>query len=218
MISSRVALHIEYCPIERLRQYPRNPRKNDAAVDRMIASISEFGFTILVLARSSGEVIDGHLRLKAAHKPGIMEIPVILCEGWTPAQVKAFRLKVNRSVTWAEWDDDLLGLELQDRRNLDFGLGLTGFDDVELARLLRRPASAFRGSSRSCSPPCTLGLFRRLGRLLASRGDAGLLPPPSPSSAQRGRAVRESRPFSRPWAGRRRMRLGRLRFLQQSMS
>ena len=79
----------------------------------MCASIREFGFKIPCLVRSDGEIVDGHLRLKAAHKLGITEVPVILCDEWTPAQVKAFRLLVNRSVTWAEWDDELLAQELQ---------------------------------------------------------------------------------------------------------
>jgi ParB-like chromosome segregation protein Spo0J len=52
-------------PIDRLIPYVRNPRKNDAAVERMAASIQEFGFKIPCLVRSSGEVVDGHLRLKA---------------------------------------------------------------------------------------------------------------------------------------------------------
>ena len=69
-LTNLAALRIEYWPIERLVEYPRNPRKNDAAVDRMCASIQEFGFAIPVLARSSGEVIDGHLRAKAARKMG----------------------------------------------------------------------------------------------------------------------------------------------------
>src|ERR1700692_1911891 len=127
---------VELWPIERLVEYPRNPRKNDKAVDRMCASIREFGFKIPVLARSDGEVVDGHLRLKAARKLGITEIPVILCDEWTPAQVKAFRLMVNRSVTWADWDEDLLALELQEIQEADFDLTLTGFDDIELAQLL----------------------------------------------------------------------------------
>jgi ParB-like chromosome segregation protein Spo0J len=101
---------IERWPIDRLVAYIRNPRKNDAAVDRMCGSIRAFGFKIPVLARSDGEVIDGHLRLKAARKLGISEIPVILCDEWSPQQVKAFRLMVNRSVTWADWDEDLLAL------------------------------------------------------------------------------------------------------------
>ena len=77
----------------------QNPRKNDHVIDRMAASISEFGFKAPVLARSSGDVIDGHLRLKAAQKLGMTEVPVILCDDWTDAQVKSFRLLVNRSVT-----------------------------------------------------------------------------------------------------------------------
>src|SRR5712691_10817117 len=121
--------------IDRLVFYARNPRKNDAAVDRMCSSIREFGFKIPVLARSNGEVVDGHLRLKAARKLGITEVPVILCDEWTEAQVKAFRLMVNRSVAWAEWDEELLSLELIDLKGLDFDLGLTGFEDEELARL-----------------------------------------------------------------------------------
>jgi ParB-like chromosome segregation protein Spo0J len=114
--------HVEMWDISRFIPYARNPRKNDAAVDRMAASIQEFGFKIPVLARSSGEVVDGHLRLKAARKLGITEIPTILCAEWTEAQVKAFRLMVNRSVAWAEWDDDLVGLELLDLKSLDFDL------------------------------------------------------------------------------------------------
>src|SRR5437588_5680599 len=92
----------ELWPIERLIPYARNPRKNDAAVDRMAASIREFGFKIPVLARSNGDVVDGHLRLKAAKKLGITEVPVILCGEWTEAQVKAFRLVVNRSVGFGD--------------------------------------------------------------------------------------------------------------------
>ena len=127
---------IELWPIDKLIFYARNPRKNDAAVDRMVASIREFGFKIPVLARGNGEVVDGHLRLKAARKLKITEVPVILCDEWTEAQVKAFRLMVNRSVAWAEWDEGLLSLELLDLKNLDFDLGLTGFEDEELAQLL----------------------------------------------------------------------------------
>jgi ParB-like chromosome segregation protein Spo0J len=128
--------HIELWAIERLIEYPRNPRKNDAAVDRMCASIREFGFKIPCLVRSDGEVVDGHLRLKAARKLGITEIPVILCDEWSPAQVKAFRLMVNRSVTWADWDEELLALELQEIQESDFDLSLTGFDPGEIDGLL----------------------------------------------------------------------------------
>jgi ParB-like chromosome segregation protein Spo0J len=68
MMKSAQPLETQVWPIDRLVLYARNPRKNDAAVDRMCASIREFGFKIPVLARSDGEVVDGHLRLKAARK------------------------------------------------------------------------------------------------------------------------------------------------------
>jgi DNA modification methylase len=136
MLSHPTGQQIENWPIERLVDYVRNPRKNDKAVDRMCSSIREFGFKIPVLARSDGEVVDGHLRLKAARKLVITEVPVILCDEWTPAQVKAFRLMVNRSVTWADWDEELLALELQEIQESDFDLSLTGFDPGEIDKLL----------------------------------------------------------------------------------
>ena len=138
-MTTSASLQIQIWPIDKLVFYARNPRKNDAAVDRMIASIREFGFKIPVLARSTGEVVDGHLRLKAARKLGITEVPVILRDEWTEAQVKAFRLLVNRSVTWADWDEELLSLELQDLSAADFDLSLTGFDPAEIDGLLGMP-------------------------------------------------------------------------------
>jgi DNA modification methylase len=126
-------------PIDKLVFYARNPRKNDAAVDRMCGSIREFGFKIPVLARSDGEVVDGHLRLKAARKLNIAVVPVILCDEWTPAQVKAFRIMVNRSVTWADWDEELLSLELQELNDEEFDLSLTGFNQKEIDDLLALP-------------------------------------------------------------------------------
>src|SRR5262249_54909902 len=92
-------------PISSLIPYVRNPRKNDAVVDQMVASIKEFGFKIPILAKSDGAVIDGHLRLKAVQRLGIAEVPVILCDDWSESQVKAFRLLVNRSANWAQWDE-----------------------------------------------------------------------------------------------------------------
>src|SRR5882762_6621751 len=136
MIKSSGSPEIQKWAIDRLVFYARNPRKNDSAVDRMCSSIREFGFKIPVLARSDGEVVDGHLRPKAAKKLRISEVPVILCDEWTPAQVKAFRLMVNRSVAWADWDDELLALELQELNEMDFDLSLTGFDPKELDDLL----------------------------------------------------------------------------------
>jgi DNA modification methylase len=129
-------LRVEYWPVGRLKPYDRNPRKNDKAVDRIRASIREFGFAVPILAKSDGEVIDGHLRLKGAIAEKMREVPVVPCDGWTDAQVRAFRLIVNRSVTWADWDEEALALELQEIQESDFDLSLTGFDPGEIDNLL----------------------------------------------------------------------------------
>jgi len=129
-------LEIQSWKVTELIPYARNPRKNDEAVDRMVASIREFGFKVPLLIRSNGDIVDGHLRLKAAQKLGMTEVPVILCDDWTEAQVKAFRLLVNRSVTWAEWDEELVTLELEELKEMEFDLQLTGFDPVEIDNFL----------------------------------------------------------------------------------
>ena len=156
------APQIQIWSIDRLAFYARNPRKNDAVVDRMCSSIREFGFKIPVLARSSGELVDGHLRLKAAKKLRISEVPVILCDEWTEAQVKAFRLMVNRSVTWADWDEELLALELQELNEADFDLSLTGFDPKELDDLLLDPGDDDKANA---TPPLPENPVSRLGDL-----------------------------------------------------
>src|ERR1035438_1077898 len=155
-------LQIQSWLIDRFVLYVRNPRKNDAAVDRMCSSIREFGFKIPVLARSDGEVVDGHLRLKAAKKLRITEVPVILCDEWSDAQVKAFRLMVNRSVAWAQWDDELLALELQELNAADFDLSLTGFDPKEIDDLLLAPDD---DDQANAAPPLPDDPVSRLGDL-----------------------------------------------------
>jgi DNA modification methylase len=130
-------MEIKTFKVEDLIEYARNPRKNDAVVDRMVGCIKEFGFRIPIVAKSDGSVVDGHLRLKAAKKLGMTEVPVVIADDLTETQIKAFRLIANQSANWAEWDDELLKLELEDLKNLNFDLDLTGFDLSEVERLLR---------------------------------------------------------------------------------
>jgi len=134
-------LKTESWPIERLVPYARNPRKNDEQVERMVAAIREFGFRIPVVAKSDGTVVDGHLRLKAAHKLGLTEVPVALADELTDAQVKAFRLLANRSASWAAWDENLLALELEELQAMAFDVNLTGFDAGEIDSLLAKPTT-----------------------------------------------------------------------------
>lgn len=117
-------LKVETWPIERLVEYARNPRKNDEQVERMKAAIKEFGFRIPVVAKSDGTLVDGHLRLKAARALGLTEIPVALADELTDTQVKAFRLLANQSANWAEWDYDLLKLEMQELEAENFDVSM----------------------------------------------------------------------------------------------
>ena len=130
-------LKIHTWPIANLRPYTRTLRKNDHAVKRMMAAIDEFGFRIPLLVRSDGELIDGHLRRKAAEQLGLAQVPVILCDDWTPTQVKAFRLLVNRSATWADWDQEALAFEMAELDLAKFNLQLTGFTGFEIDSLLQ---------------------------------------------------------------------------------
>jgi len=134
-------LQIETWSLDRITPYARNPRKNDHAVERMCSAIVEYGFKVPCLVRSTGELIDGHLRIKAARKIGMTDVPVIVCDDWSPAKVKAFRLLVNRSATWATWDDELLKLELEELQELDVKFDLTGFDIGEIDAILALPTT-----------------------------------------------------------------------------
>jgi DNA modification methylase len=126
--------------IERPIPYARNSRKiPQKAIDKVAASIQEFGFRQAIVVDKDGVIICGHTRLLAAKKLGLLEVPVHVAENLTPAQVKAYRLMDNRSHQETDWDLDLLGLELEDLKGLDFDLALTGFNERELEELLVDP-------------------------------------------------------------------------------
>ena len=128
-------LQHETWPIDKLIEYARNPRKNDHAVDRVAAAIREFGFRVPVVAKSDGTVVDGHLRLKAAKKLGLTEVPVVLADDMTDLQIKAFRLSVNKMAELAEWDDELLAIEFAELSDAGFDNLLTGFTQDEIDAL-----------------------------------------------------------------------------------
>jgi ParB-like chromosome segregation protein Spo0J len=124
---------LEHWPLERFIDYARNPRKNDHAVDKVASAIREFGFRVPVVAKSDGTVVDGHLRLKAAKKLGLDTVPVLLADDLSETQIKAFRISVNKMAELADWDSELLQLELADLHEADFDMDLLGFDAADLS-------------------------------------------------------------------------------------
>lgn len=133
-------LTFETWPIERCVDYARNPRKNDHAVDKVAAAIREFGFRVPIVAKSDGTVVDGHLRLKAAKKLALKEVPVVLADDMNEAQIKAFRLSVNKMAELAQWDNELLALEFTELEDMGFDLTLTGFEADEIGALFPEEA------------------------------------------------------------------------------
>src|ERR1035438_3696984 len=124
--------------IDRLIPYARNARKiPQEAIDKVAASIKEFGWRQPIVVDSERVVVAGHVRLLAAKQLGLEKVPVHVANDLTPGQIKAFRLMDNRSHQESGWDLELLGPELAALQalNLD-AAALTGFDAAEVAKFL----------------------------------------------------------------------------------
>jgi DNA modification methylase len=130
-------LAIAWRPLGELIPYARNPRTHtDAQVAQIAASIREFGWTNPVLVDAASGIIAGHGRVLAAHKLGLGRVPVIELAHLSEAQKRAYVLADNQLALNAGWDQELLRLELADLLELGFDLGLIGFGEGELERLL----------------------------------------------------------------------------------
>ncbi len=129
-------MQIELRPMDQIKPYPGNPRQNDEAVDAVAASLKEFGFRQPIVVDTEGVIIVGHTRYKAALKLGLKQIPVHVATDLSPAQVKAYRITDNQTATLAEWDYELLPIELSGLQEMNFDLGMLGFDSEELSRLM----------------------------------------------------------------------------------
>jgi ParB-like chromosome segregation protein Spo0J len=122
-------------PLNKIIAYAGNPRKNDHAVEAVASAIKRFGFRVPVLAKSDGTLIDGHLRVKAAKHLGMEEVPVVLCDDLSEADIKALRISINRMAELAEWDTELLSAELEGLAAEGIGLEDVGFDLDALSNL-----------------------------------------------------------------------------------
>jgi DNA modification methylase len=130
-------LQIAWRSLGELIPYARNPRTHsDAQVAQIAASVREFGWTNPVLVDDANGIIAGHGRVLAARKLGLERVPVIELAHMSEAQKRAYVLADNQLALNAGWDEALLRLELADLSELGFDLGLIGFGDGDLERLL----------------------------------------------------------------------------------
>ena len=121
-------MDIIYRTLEELKPYEKNPRKNDAAVDAVAASIKEFGFRQPIVIDKDNVIVCGHTRYKALKKLGwAIRVPCVMAEDLTDEQIRAYRIADNKAADLSIWDNRLLLEELE-------GLGdiFTGFSESEL--------------------------------------------------------------------------------------
>ncbi len=132
-----MASAIEVWPVDRLIPYAANARTHsDAQVDKVAASIKEFGFTSPILVDGKDGIIAGHCRLMAARKLGLEQVPVIILDHLSDAQRRAYILADNRLALDSGWDNDILAAELDRLREDGYDLEVIGFSDEELGGLL----------------------------------------------------------------------------------
>jgi DNA modification methylase len=182
---ARLPERLERWALDRLVPYERNARTHsDEQVNKIAASIIEFGFTAPILLDENAGILAGHGRLRAARKLGMPEVPVIVLTNLTEAQRRAYVIADNRLALDAGWDEDLLRSELAALGTGGFDLALTGFSDKELAELVPDPRSvSFTANNTPAEPPAiepperavsALGDLWRLGEHRLLVADAGL--------------------------------------------
>ena len=132
-----INIRVESWPVSRPIPRATNPRvHSDRQINQIAQSIREFGFVNPVLVGPDDVIIAGHARLRAARQVGLAEIPVIVLHNLTEAQRRALAIADNQLPLGAEWDEELLRLELAALQEEDFNLDAMGFDDAELGHML----------------------------------------------------------------------------------
>lgn len=147
-------LKIEYRKVSDLLPYARNARTHsDTQVSQLAASIKEFGFNNPVAVNGEGMILCGHGRVMAAQKLHLTEVPTVCLSHLSDTQVKAYILADNKLALNAGWDDDMLKVELEDLKDSDFDLNLTGFSDDELKDILVEDPTEVQEDNFDGEPP-----------------------------------------------------------------
>lgn len=128
-------MEIKMIKIEDLVPYENNPRNNDGAVEYVANSIKKFGFKVPLVIDKNNVIVTGHTRYKASKQLGLKEVPCIVADDLTDKQIQAFRIADNKTNDMAEWNDDLLAVELKDVLG-DIDMTDFGFGDFELSMLI----------------------------------------------------------------------------------
>jgi len=126
---------IAHWPIAKLKPYARNSRIHPTKqIDQLRASLKQFGWTMPILIRADGTIIAGHARLQAAQLERMAEVPVIVADGWSESQCRAYTIADNKIADGSNWHDDALLEELLAIKD-DFDPQALGYSDKELMKL-----------------------------------------------------------------------------------
>lgn len=124
--------------INKLIPYINNARTHSVEqINKLRSSLREFGFINPVIIDKDYGIIAGHGRVIAAKEEGIEKVPCVLVDYLTETQKKAYILADNRMALDAGWDEELLKLEIEALQGEAFDIGLTGFDEKDLADLFK---------------------------------------------------------------------------------
>lgn len=135
-MAGKTTSEMQLVSISKLVPYQNNARTHSPAqIQKLRSSLREFGFVNPVIIDREYNVIAGHGRIAAAREEGISEVPCVFVDHLTEAQKKAYILADNRMAMDAGWDEELLCVELEALEEMGFDLGMTGFDEKELAAL-----------------------------------------------------------------------------------
>ena len=121
-------MHIENIKLDRIKPYENNPRDNRDAIDKVAASIKEFGFQQPIVVDKNFVIIVGHTRYQAAHKLGLIEVPVLIADKLSDEQVRAYRLADNKTAEYSYWDWEKLENEFRALQTSSIDLDSLGFD------------------------------------------------------------------------------------------
>ena len=130
---------LKMLPLSVLKPAAYNPRKKlkpgDKEYQKIKNSIEEFGFADPLVVNADMTIIGGHQRFNVAVELGITEVPCAVVDV-DKVREKALNIALNKAT--GVWDEKLLAELLEDLKNQDFNVDLTGFDPPEMDQLLSK--------------------------------------------------------------------------------
>ena len=167
-------MKIKTLPLDKIKPYERNPRKNDAAVDAVAESIRQCGYCSPIVVDEAGVILAGHTRYKALQKLGWDKAPCVAVDDLTDEQKRKYRILDNKTGEIAEWDTELLEIELEglDFDGFDFGLLETDAQDAEAEEETPEVAEDDFDAEPPAQPKAKRGDIYRLGAHRLMCGDA----------------------------------------------